>query len=206
MKLLSVNVGRAQQIRHGKPSGLSGIFKSPSREPVMIGPLGLEGDEIVDTKHHGGPDQAVYVFTAPDYDWWSSHIGRALAPGTFGENLTISALESSALNVGDRLRAGEALLEVTAPRIPCINLAARMNDPHFAERFRHAERPGMYCRVIETGYVKAGDSVELIPYQGDLVNVVEVFRAFYHKELNESQLRRLLSVPIPARARLRFSR
>ena len=201
MKLLSVNVGKVQPIRHAKPSGKTGIFKMPSAEPVMITALGLEGDAIVDTENHGGLDQAVYVFTMPDYEWWSAHIERTLEPGTFGENLTISDLESATLNIGDRLRVGNVLLEVTAPRIPCVTIAARMRDPKFVKKFRHAEKPGVYCRVIETGYVKTDDPVDLIPYQGELVNVLEMFRSFYEQELSADLLRRFLAVPIQTKAR-----
>ena len=201
MKLLSVNVGTVQPIRHGKPSGKTGIFKMPCADPVMITALGLQGDAIVDTENHGGLDQAVYLFTMPDYEWWSVHIGRSLGPGTFGENLTLSDLESGSLCIGDRLRIGEVLLEVTAPRIPCVTIAARMEDPQFVKKFRHAEKPGVYCRVIETGYVRAGDPVELIPYQGISVGVLEMFRSFYQKRLTEDQLRRFLVVPIPDKVR-----
>src|SRR5579872_5822711 len=119
MRVVSVNVGKEQPIRGAKPSGKTGIYKMPSAAPVQVTPLGLEGDAIVDTENHGGLDQAVYVFTMPDYTWWSTHLGRPLAPGTFGENLTLSDLESATLRIGDRLQVGQVLLEITAPRIPC---------------------------------------------------------------------------------------
>jgi MOSC domain-containing protein YiiM len=201
MKLISVNVGKVQPIRHGKPSGKTGIFKMPSADPVMITALGLEGDAIVDTENHGGFDQAVYLFTMPDYEWWSSRVGRSLGPGTFGDNLTISDLESAALHIGDRLQVGPVLLEVTAPRIPCVTIAARMEDPQFVKKFRRAEKPGLYCRVIETGFVKANDSVELIPYQGVQVSALEMFRAFYENPPTVDLLERLLAVPIPVKVR-----
>lgn len=201
MKLVSVNVGKVQPIQNGKPSGKTGIFKMPSVEPVMIFPLGVENDAIVDTKNHGGLDQAVYVFTTTDYAWWSGHLGKELAPGTFGENLTISDLESASLNIGDQLRVGAVLLEVTSPRIPCVTLAARMEDPKFVKKFRRAERPGVYCRVIEPGHVKAGDPVEVIPYQGEHVGILEMFRSFYRKTISAELLRRFLAVPIHRDAR-----
>ncbi|HWE64123.1 MAG TPA: MOSC domain-containing protein [Chloroflexota bacterium] len=201
MHVVSVNVGKEQSIQHGKPSGRTGIYKLPGVTPVLVTPLGLEGDAIVDTENHGGLDQAVYVFTMPDYAWWSTHVGRPLAPGTFGENLTLSDLESATLRIGDRLRVGEILLEVTAPRIPCVTLAARMEDPRFVKTFRHAEKPGVYCRVVEPGYVKMSDPVALLPYQGPMVSILEMFRDFYKKRLTEDELRRLLAVPIPVKAR-----
>ncbi len=67
---------------------------------------------------------------------------RNCVPGTFGENLTISGLESATFNIGDMLHIGDVTLQVTAPRIPCSTFAARMNDPHWMKKFRQAERPG----------------------------------------------------------------
>ncbi|MHB8627092.1 MAG: MOSC domain-containing protein [Aggregatilineales bacterium] len=204
MQLLSVNVGKMQPIENGKKSGKTGIYKIHTSAPVQIGRLGLEGDTIVDTENHGGEDQAVYVFGSIDYEWWSSELGRDLPPGTFGENLTISELESAPVNVGDRLRVGAVLLEVTAPRIPCVTLAARMGDPTFVKRFRHAERPGLYCRVIEPGAVCTGDPVSLAPYQGETVSALDLFRLFYNNNATVAMLRRVLAAPIDIRARREY--
>jgi MOSC domain-containing protein YiiM len=204
MHVVSVNVGEVRPIQHGKPSGKTGIFKLPTTSPVLVSPLGLDGDAIVDTKNHGGLDQAVYVFTQPDYLWWSAHIGRSLEPGTFGENLTLSHLESATLRVGDRLRVGEILLEITAPRIPCVTIAARMEDRHFVKKFRQAEKPGVYCRVIEMGYVKLDDPVELVSYSGPKLTMLEMFRFFYRKQLTRDELLRLLAVPIPEKERPQY--
>ena len=151
MHVLSVNIGSVQTMHNAKASGKTGIYKQPVAGPVRITINGLPGDSIVSTKHHGGPDQAVYVYGGADYAWWSSELGRALAPGTFGENLTISDLASAGLAIGDRLHIGAVILEVTAPRIPCGTLAQRMGDPGFVKRFRAAERPGVYCRVVREG-------------------------------------------------------
>lgn len=201
MQLLSVNVGTIQPIKNGKPSGKTGIFKIPTSAPIYIGQLGLAGDAILDTENHGGVDQAVYVFGSSDYAWWSNELGQELAPGTFGENLTISSLESATFNIGDRLRVGAVLLEVTAPRIPCVTLAARMGDPAFVKRFRHGERPGLYCRVIETGSVCAGDPVTFEAYPGDTVAAIALFRLFYEQNETVDDLERILAAPIDIRAR-----
>jgi MOSC domain-containing protein YiiM len=201
MQLLSVNVGRVHPINNGKATGTSGIFKVPTSAPVKVTRDGLEGDAIVDMENHGGYDQAVYVYGSADCDWWASTLGRALEPGTFGENLTISGLESAPVQIGDRLRVGAVLLEVTAPRIPCATLAARMGDPTFVKRFRRAERPGLYCRVIEMGTVQAGDLVCLEPYRGETITASEMFRWFYDGEISEVDLRRILAAPIDFRAR-----
>ncbi len=201
MEVISVNIGHARAIQRAKSSGVTGIYKLPLSGAAEIGALGIGGDAICDAKNHGGPDQAVYVYGAPDYAWWSRELGYELGPGTFGENLTISDLESARLRIGDRLHTGGVVLEVTAPRIPCSTLAARMGDPAFVKRYRQAERPGVYCRVIRSGPVQAGDEVRLEAYAGETVSVLEMFRNYYDPDPLEADLRRQLAAPIAERAR-----
>ena len=93
------------------------------------------------------------------------------------------------------------ILEVTAPRIPCWKLAQRMGDPGFVKRFRAAERPGVYCRVVREGRIQAGDPVTLEPYAGEPVTVVEVFRDYYEPDRDPAAIRRFLAAPIAIRAR-----
>ncbi len=80
-----------------------------------------------------------------------AELGTELAPGTFGENLTVGGLESMDYNIGDRFHIGTVVLEVTAPRI-LASRWQRMGDPTFVKRFRYAERPGLYCRVIQQAW------------------------------------------------------
>lgn len=201
MRLVSVNIGRAQVVEHGGFSDLTGILKTPAPGAMEISPWGVAGDAVVDTKHHGGVDQAVYVYGAPEYAWWSAQLGYELAPGTFGENLTIDGLESADLSIGDILHIGAVSLQVTAARIPCATLAARMGDASFVKRFRAAERPGAYCRVLQTGRVRAGDMVTLERCAGETITLVEMFRAYYDSQLSAEMIRRHLAAPIAERAR-----
>ncbi|WP_293914473.1 MOSC domain-containing protein [Deinococcus sp.] len=194
MKLLSVNIGQPRPVE--AKDGLSGIFKQPQVGAVWLASLGLSGDHIQDKQHHGGPDQAVYVYTQPDYDHFSALLGRDLAPGTFGENLLIPELESAPVAIGTRLRVGAALLEVTAARIPCATLAARMSDPQFVKVFREQRRPGLYARVLEEGPVQAGDAVqvEFAPQEG-AATVLDTFEYFYAKVPTPAQITKLLAAP-----------
>ncbi|HEV7298952.1 MAG TPA: MOSC domain-containing protein [Tepidisphaeraceae bacterium] len=201
MQLISVNIGTARPIANGKTSAVSGIFKEPVAGRTLIGTLGFPKDAICNKRHHGGPDQAIYVYGQPDYDWWAEQLLFPLAPGTFGENLTIADLESSQLAIGDRLHIADAVLELTAPRMPCGTLAKRMDDKQFVQKFRAAERPGVYCRVIQEGAVAAGDAVRLEPYAGDRVNVIEVFREYFAAYHDEARVRRHLTAPLASRAR-----
>jgi MOSC domain-containing protein YiiM len=195
----SVNIGRPEPT--AAKSGLSGIRKCPTARPVAIGLEGLEGDAIVDRAYHGGPDQAVYVYLRCDYDWWQGELGRAFAPGSFGENLTIAGLDGAGLGVGDRLAVGEAEIEITCHRSPCSVFAAHMGDPRWPKRFRAACRPGAYCRVIVPGLMQAGDAVAYTPYPGEPVLLAELVPLEARRFIDAATLRRCLVAPLQGRMR-----
>jgi len=201
MLLTSINIGQKQSQLIGTDMETTGIYKIPVEGPAQIVKLGIKGDFIASKKHHGGPDQAVYVYGGADYAWWSQELGKEIGPGTFGDNLTISELESSKFNIGDYLHFGEVTLQVTAPRIPCATFAARMEDPQFVKRFRKAERPGLYCRVIREGNVEAGNNVIIEKYRGESIPVMDLFRDYYRRNKKEETLRQFLKAPIAIRAR-----
>lgn len=206
MKLIGVNLGQERILQWRDHIERTGIFKVLTRGPVKLTKLGLEGDVIVSKKHHGGPDQAVYVYGGADYQWWSEELEKELLPGIFGENLTISQLESAQFNIGDYLYIDDVILQVTAPRIPCGTFAARMEDPQWVKRFRYAERPGLYCRVFKEGFVKAGDAVSIEKYTGETISVLQMYRDFYDKNKSEEVLRLHLNAPIASRARRALER
>ena len=201
MKLLSINIGKERQQQRKDHVETTGIYKEPLEGSVEIKSLGIESDAICDTKHHGGVDQALYIYGGADYAWWSKEIGKELVPGTFGDNLTISDLESASFNVGDTIHVGEVTLQVTSPRIPCGTFARRMDDPQWVKKFRAAERPGLYVRVIKEGVIKAGDEVKIEKYNGETVSILQMYRDHYEKELSEEKIRHLLNAPIDIRSR-----
>ncbi|QPC80680.1 MOSC domain-containing protein [Phototrophicus methaneseepsis] len=201
MKLVSINIGKEQAITGAKSYGVTGIYKQPQTDTVTVTPLGLEGDTISDTENHGGPDQAIYVYTLPDYGWWEQELGRQLAPGTFGENLTLSEGISNRMTIGDRIHIGDVVLEVTDARIPCVTLAVRMGDPTFVKRFTQAERPGAYCRVIVPGQIKINADVQIEPATHSQFTILDSFRLFYNKKATPADLQRALDTPISIRGR-----
>jgi MOSC domain-containing protein YiiM len=183
----------------------TGIRKAPV-ERGHVGTLGLVGDVVADEEHHGGLDQAIYVYSTEDYVWWEAELGRLPAPGTFGENLTLSSFGSDAVRIGDRYRVGEALLEVTAPRIPCAVFAARTGEPDWVKRFAAARRPGLYARVLEPGEVVVGDRVERLGGEDGHPFVVDLMDVWYDTEPDPDLLERLLDSPLAERARSNVER
>jgi MOSC domain-containing protein YiiM len=142
------------------------------------------------------------VYGEPDYAWWEARLGRALEPATFGENLTVAGLESGGALVGDRLHVGrDVVLEVTCGRIACNTLRARMGIRGFTRRFHEAGRPGLYCRVLATGPVQAGDAVRYERTSGPSIGVLEFMDLFYDKTPTAAQLEHALAAPICVRGR-----
>ena len=205
MQLTSVNIGAARRLDVGGRSIRTGIFKAavPS---VRIDADGLAGDAVCDARHHGGPDQAVYVYSDDDYAWFRRDLGLDFAPGAFGENLTVEGCESAAVAVGDRFAFGEVVLEATAPRIPCNTLATSLGNRALPRHFRAAERPGFYCRVVHGGEARAGASVACTPYAGERVTIAELFRSAYEAVPSAASLCRHLGVPLSLRERERKER
>ncbi len=195
IRVTSVNIGKEETLKGPNRIFVTGINKKPIAEAIAVEELGVQNDAVCDAKYHGGPDQAVYLYRQEDYAWWSNELGRDIGGGTFGDNLTVEGLDGPALMVGDRLRFPDLELEVTAPRIPCGTLAAKMGDPKFVRAFVQAERPGIYFRVIQTGTVTAGDEVELVPYGQDSISTVTFFRDIQRK-LTEDEIQRYLELPI----------
>ena len=158
-QIISVNVGAVREIVYRGRPRTTAIWKEPvaGRLPVLAEQV--SGDHQADPTVHGGPAKAVYSYASEDYAWWSEELGETLGPGTFGENLTTAGIDLSDLRIGEQVRAGTALLEVTAPRFPCWKLGFRMGTQKFPRRFLEAARAGTYFAVVEQGDVGAGDSI-----------------------------------------------
>lgn len=198
MKILAVCLGRPE-ILPGKKYK-TGINKLAIHGPIMVDAEGLVGDAILNRKHHGGVDQAVYIEGSIDLDWWQAELGRDLPYGTFGENLVIDGLESAMLAAGDRLAIGEVLLEITSARMPCATFAAKMDDPTIVKRYTRAARPGAYTRVIQGGMIEAGQPVEFMPWSGDRVTMREMMATF-GRRLSDADRARYLAVPVNYKVR-----
>lgn len=179
-RLESVNV--VHQILDDYPGsrpGRTAIDKRPVTSRVFVAERGLHGDAQLDTKHHGGPLQAVYAYAAEDLDWWREHLQRDLPPGSFGENLTTSGLDVTGAAIGEQWRIGDGddavVVEVTSPRIPCQTFAHFMGEQRWVKRFTQHGAPGAYLRVLRTGYIAAGDRIELVHRPAGALRIADVF-------------------------------
>jgi MOSC domain-containing protein YiiM len=191
-RVLSVSVGTAREFEYNGRPARSAIWKSPITGRIKARGVNLEGDDQADRKAHGGPDKAVYAYAVEDARWWEHEIGRSLAYGEFGENLTTEGIDVNDALVGERWEVGTTVLEVSEPRVPCWRLGVRMNDQMFPRRFTQALRPGSYLRLIVEGDIGAGDVIRVVEKPDHDLTVRDVFR-IYTRDRGEAE--RLLAVP-----------
>jgi MOSC domain-containing protein YiiM len=190
-RVISVNTGLvADRAFSGRPER-TGIDKRPARGRVAVGRLGLDGDECGDLANHGGQDQAVYAYAREDLDWWTERLGRELRNGQFGENITTAGLDITGASIGETWQLGSAVVQVTAPRIPCGTFAGWMGEPQWVKRFAAAARPGAYLRVLSEDSVGAGDPVRVLSKPDRPVTIAESVAAFYG---DRDLMRQLLAI------------
>lgn len=195
MEIISICVGPAKTIPWRGEAVSTAIFKTPV-EGAAIGTLGLDGDQQADLAVHGGPDKAVYAYSADHYPWWKERLaGVELPYGAFGENLTITGFDDTLICIGDVYRAGEALLLAVQPRLPCSKLALRFNDPGMVKRFAQSHRLGVYFRVVKPGQVRRNDSFEKVSEHMTRFPVLDLARLYFDAELTPAKARSALEHP-----------
>jgi MOSC domain-containing protein YiiM len=205
MKLLSIQVGLPREVRWQRRTVSTGIFKEPVDGPVMLRTLNLDGDRQADLSVHGGRHKAVYVYPAEHYGPWRAELPEVELPwGAFGENFTTEGLLEDEVHIGDRFRIGTAEVVVAQPRMPCFKLGIRFGDPEMVNRFLESRRSGFYLAVLREGQVEAGDAVELIGRDPNLVTVADVNRLFLGEQDEDARARALQVEALPDGWKARF--
>lgn len=193
MKVLSVNISKPQTITVKGEEEQTGYFKLPV-ETIFLGKTDVKNDSVVDREHHGGEDKACYLFGYNHYPFWKNKYNNvSLDFGSFGENITLENLDESTLKIGDTFQIGEATIQITQPRQPCYKMGLKFNNQKIVNQFRLAHTPGIYVRVLKEGNVKVNDELLLINSTDDAPTVLAVYRLFYNKNPNKTELTQLIN-------------
>jgi ferredoxin-NADP reductase/MOSC domain-containing protein YiiM len=194
--LLSVNVGLPKDVAwHGK-TVRTAVWKQPVGGHRVVRRLNIDGDGQGDLKGHGGEQRAVFVYQIDSYRYWREQLGRDdFTYGQFGENFTVDGLADDKVCIGDRYRIGEALFEVTQPRVTCYRVGIRMNDPRMPALLVSHHRPGFYLRVLQEGAVQAGDDIVKVATGPEAMTVAETDALLYLPGHSRQQLLRALRIP-----------
>ena len=182
MELASVNTALPEEYRYNNKTIQTSIFKKPVEGRVWVSAEGLSGDKQADLKCHGGEHKAVYAFSLGEYEYWKPHLADSvMRAGYFGENLSIQGANLEQLYIGDRLRIGNCVMEITQPRVPCFKLALRAGNKALPKHFIDRAKTGFYLRVIKAGVIEKGQPIELMEGHRDGLSVEAVFKAFFEK-------------------------
>src|SRR6202451_3703363 len=195
-RLLSVNVGLPQDLTwHGR-TVYTAVWKKPVEGPVQVRWLNIDGDGQGDLAGHGGENRAVFVYQIESYQYWQDQLGRDdFTCGQFGENFTVTGLGDDQVCIGDQYRIGEALFEVTQPRVTCYRVGIRMDDPQIPALLLSHHRPGFYFRVLTEGTVQAGQEIIKLASGPEGMTVAEMDALLYLPGHPRQQLLRALRIP-----------
>jgi ferredoxin-NADP reductase/MOSC domain-containing protein YiiM/ferredoxin len=195
-RLLSVNVGVPREIEWEGKTVRTAIWKEPVAGPRMVRRINIDGDDQADRLAHGGEHRAVFVYQIESYRYWERELGRDdFTCGQFGENFTVEGLPDDEVCIGDRYRIGEALFEVTQPRVTCYRVGIRMNEPSMPTLLVAHHRPGFYFRVLEEGLVQAGDEIAKAADGPERLTVAQIDALLYLPNKSRPLLERALRVP-----------
>lgn len=203
MQIASTNIAKPTTFTWKNKTVTTGIYKTPINQPVFLGKESIKGDEVSDRKVHGGEFKACYLFSKNHYEYWKN-----LYPdlnwdyGMFGENLTVEGLDETKINIGDIYKIGDALVQITQPREPCFKFGVKFGSQHVLKQFIDHGFPGTYIRVLEEGYVKTGDTFELVERANISLTISQFFNLLFSKNKNQEHLKRAINnTALPLRKR-----
>ena len=194
-------LGLVRQVLLGRPRALRpGCLSSLGRQPVerlCVERDGAVGDACADTRHHGGPDKALHAYPFEHLAAWHALWPQAglWRPGAFGENLSTQGVDEASQCVGDVLRIGSVLAQVSQGRLPCWKLNIAFGQPDMAQRVQASGRTGWYLRVLQGGVIEAGDSIELLARPHPSWNLERVRRCLFERTHSPAELAELAVLP-----------
>jgi ferredoxin-NADP reductase/MOSC domain-containing protein YiiM len=195
-RLVSVNVGLPRDVTWNGKTVRTAVWKSPVTGRRMVCKLDIDGDAQGDLAGHGGEQRAVFVYQMDSYRYWERFLGRNdFISGQFGENFTVEGLPDNEVCIGDRYRIGDAIFEVTQPRVTCYRVGIRMNEPRMPALLVAHHRPGFYFRVLQEGEVGTNDDIVKITDGPERISVAEVDALLYLPGHSREQLERALRIP-----------
>ncbi len=164
--------------------------------PRFVGRLNIDGDDQADRAAHGGEHRAVFVYQIDSYRYWEQELGRDdFTHGQFGENFTVEGLPDDEVCIGDHYRIGEAIFEVTQPRVTCFRVGLRMDEPRMPTLLVAHHRPGFYFRVLQEGHVQAGDEIVRVRVGPERLSVADTDALLYLPHKSRRTLQRALRIP-----------
>ncbi|MDC6367742.1 MULTISPECIES: MOSC domain-containing protein [Flavobacteriaceae] len=182
MEVISTNIAIPKNVQWNGKNIITGIFKYPVPEPIVLESESVAKDTIADRKVHGGIYKACYLFSSNYYPYWKEkYPDLDWNWGMFGENLTIKNLDESKLRIGNIYRLGTSLVQISQPREPCFKLGIRFGTQDILKEFIDHGYPGTYVKVLEIGEVKTGDRMVLVEESENSLTTRQFYQLLYTK-------------------------
>lgn len=185
-------------VRIDKEGQFSAIWKQPLVGPVRITTEGLVGDVQADRRVHGGPEKAVHHYAGENYAKLAERfpdIAEALVVGSIGENISTFGFDESNVCIGDIVRVGSAVLQVSQPRRPCWKIDSRYGLKGITAHIVESGLTGWYYRVLEEGEAKPGDVLERIERPAGAVSLDTLWAAWHQHRPDHDQLAAIAAAP-----------
>ncbi|MDI5788370.1 MOSC domain-containing protein [Bacillus licheniformis] len=136
--ILSINVGKPEEIQFQNKAVSTGIYKKPASGPIFLSSTNFTG---TDRGSHSSRRRGKAVCVYP-YEHYLFGKGTAKKAGirSIWRNLTIKGLLEDDVHIGDIFQLGAAVVQVSQPRQPCYKLTVRYG------------MPDMILKVQDTGF------------------------------------------------------
>ena len=177
--------------------GTSAISKKAVIGRQKIDEFGLLKDEQADLENHGGLDKAIHHYPADHYAKWiaEGEILTGTIPAAFGENISTLGLTELTLCIGDKLRLGGAVVQISQGRQPCWKVSEYTQNKKMAYLFQKTSRTGWYYRVLDGGDVNRGDHATLIERTQPDWSVARVTSARLSRKVSQADAEVLACLP-----------
>jgi len=197
MRVVSTNIGNKISFDWNGKIVETGIFKKRVQHAIYLGQTDVKNDVVADKKNHAGIDKACYFYGANHYSFWKDKYPELnFEYGMFGENITLDNLDETTIRIGNIYQIGEAIVQVSEPRIPCFKLGYKFNNQAIIKEFIHASYSGFYVRIIKEGKVKSGDEFNLINQNENDFSVEDAFSLLSYNKNNQLLIDMMKNEPL----------
>lgn len=185
-------IGMPEKLPYGEGREmLTAICKKPVQN-AFLSKDGFHGDGVANTTHHGGMDRAVCIYPYEHYAHWEKEFGIQLPPAAFGENLTMTNMLEENIHIGDIIRIGEAVVQVTQGRVPCNTIDRRLEMAPFLKAMVTTGFTGYLCRVLQEGLVTVDDQAIVIESDSKRISVLFANNVNFHQPKNAEAIQHVL--------------
>ncbi|CAM2869832.1 MOSC domain-containing protein [Helicobacter burdigaliensis] len=189
MKLQSLQIGNIKDYKNFQSAFLKDIYLQYAK----VETLKIQGDEIADTKHHGGFNKAIFANSCQNYPLWEKFLNKKLNFGAMGENLSLNGMHECNVCIGDIHKINNVILQVSEPRKPCIKISLIHNHKGFTQEIFRSGLSGWYYKVLETGELHAQANITILEKNEVNLSILELNALFFNPKNSVKQNPNILS-------------